>query len=196
MYRLIVLIFLIWIGITYATDYYVDKNASGQNTGTSWTNAWQSFASINWNSINPGDIIWISGGTSGKTYFEKLTINKAGTITNPVTVKAATQNGHNGTVIIDGENSRGGIRINADYVTVDGFTIQNANGSGDTGNGSVNATNSTGAIVKDITTHIIDFGGIVHAKYASNFTVTGCYASKYPLDSAELKIIIPLLCPS
>ena len=60
---------------SFSTNYYVDKDANGSNNGTSWTNAWESFASINWNSINPGDIIWISGGTSGKTYFEKLSVN-------------------------------------------------------------------------------------------------------------------------
>jgi len=162
---------------SFATDYYMDKSATGNNSGSSWANAWQSFSDINWATIQPGDIIWVSGGTSGKTYSEKLTIEKSGTSGNPVFVKAATQSGHNGTVTIDGQNSRGGIRINADYVVVDGFTIQNANGSGDTGNGAVNATNTTGAVIKNITTHVIAFGGVVHAKYADNLTISGCYVT-------------------
>ena len=31
----------------HATDYYIDKDAAGANAGTSWVNAWQSFADIN-----------------------------------------------------------------------------------------------------------------------------------------------------
>jgi len=47
-----------------ATDWYVDNTASGANTGTSWTDAWQSFTDISWGSIAPGDTVYISGGTS------------------------------------------------------------------------------------------------------------------------------------
>ena len=39
--------------ITYPANHFVNKNASGQNNGTSWANAWESFSAINWGSIQP-----------------------------------------------------------------------------------------------------------------------------------------------
>ena len=56
------------------TDHYVDKNASGSNNGTSWTDAWESFAAIVWSSLEPGDILYISGGTDSTIYYETLHI--------------------------------------------------------------------------------------------------------------------------
>ena len=56
-------LFLFLCTIAYPSDYYVNKNASGQNNGTSWANAWQSFSDINWSLIQPGDVVYISGGT-------------------------------------------------------------------------------------------------------------------------------------
>ena len=50
---------------SYAASYYVDKAANGANNGTSWSNAWESFADIYWGGVKSGDTIYISGGTSG-----------------------------------------------------------------------------------------------------------------------------------
>ncbi|HMN18960.1 MAG TPA: hypothetical protein PKD03_15210, partial [Ignavibacteriaceae bacterium] len=63
---------------TFPSNYYVDKMASGQNNGTSWKNAWKSFSSINWSSIQPGDYIYISGGTDSLVYSGSLYPNKSG----------------------------------------------------------------------------------------------------------------------
>jgi hypothetical protein len=87
-------------------EWYIDNTASGNNNGTSWTNAWNSFASINWNLIQPGDVIYICGGSTEKIYIETLTIGKSGTQENPITIKTGQSEGHNGMVIIDAENSR------------------------------------------------------------------------------------------
>ena len=73
--------------ITYSSIYYVDKNASGQNNGTSWANAWQSFSDINWNSIQPGNTIYISGGTDSTIYYERLVIGASGSPGNYVTIR-------------------------------------------------------------------------------------------------------------
>jgi hypothetical protein len=145
---------------TFAINHYVDKNASGQNNGTSWANAWQSFSNINWGSIQPGDIIYISGGTDSTVYFERLVIGKSGIASNYVTVRNSYEVGHNGKVIIEDPNTnsfdgciyisekdyvyikgletRGGIRgiylwTRCDYVTIDSCIVKDWYPNGITG---------------------------------------------------------------
>ena len=62
-----------------ANNFYVRQGASGSNSGSDWTNAWSDVTRINWNSVNPGDSIWIAGGTYGQ-----LTIGKSGTTNNAI----------------------------------------------------------------------------------------------------------------
>ena len=52
-----------------ATTHYVDKDASGINNGSSWTNAWRGFSNIDWSSVAPGDTIYISGGNEFQDLF-------------------------------------------------------------------------------------------------------------------------------
>ena len=110
---------------TYLSNYYVDKNASGQNNGTSWANAWTSFSAINWNSIQPGDIIYISGGTDSTVYYERLVIGKSGTAGNYITIRNSYEAGHNGKVIIEDPNTNtfdGCIYLsNRDWVYIKGI---------------------------------------------------------------------------
>ncbi len=114
-----------------AVNWYVDNQATGLNNGNSWTNAWQSFSAINWASIQPGDVIHISGGTTSKTYYETLTIGKSGIAGSPITIEVGQDSGHNGIVIIEGDvNGNGlfdmgdlsyGIDLpNRDYITING----------------------------------------------------------------------------
>ena len=105
---------------SYAAKHYVDKSANGANNGSSWANAWETFADINWGSISPGDTLYISGGSNSKTYYELLDVNVSGTSSGVITIRGGTDANHNGTVIIDGQNSRSyAIDLNdADYVTV------------------------------------------------------------------------------
>lgn len=82
-------------------SWYVDKNASGNNSGINWSNAWTSFSNIGWNSINAGDTLVISGGVNETTYYETLTIGRGN-----ITIKRSAEQNHNGKVIIDGQGVR------------------------------------------------------------------------------------------
>jgi hypothetical protein len=73
----------------------VDKDAVGSNNGTSWANSWTSFASINWAGMTNGDTLYISGGTTSKTYTERMTVGRS-----YVTIKPGQATPHNGQVII------------------------------------------------------------------------------------------------
>jgi hypothetical protein len=153
-------LFLLLCTITYATNYYVDKNTSGQNNGTSWANAWQSFSAIDWNSIQPGDVIYISGGTDSTVYYERLVIGASGSAGNYVTIRNSYEAGHNGKVIIEDPNTnsfdgciymaekdfvyikgletRAGIRgiylwTRCDYVTIDSCIVKDWYPNGLTG---------------------------------------------------------------
>jgi len=101
------------------------------NNGTSWTNAWKSFSVINWSLIQPGDVIYISGGSDSTVYAETLEPACSGTASNYVTIIAGkyspSPSGHSGRVIIDGDNVRYGIAFfdkggnKPSYVIVKGF---------------------------------------------------------------------------
>jgi len=142
---------------TSGNNYYMDKDANGNNTGTSWINAWISFNNIDWGIIQPGDIIYISGGTDSTIYYETLEIgNVQGTAANPITVIAGkyapNPSGHSGRVIIDGGNypnpgSRvwniylghdGGLPWGPEYITIKGLESRGAlNGAELEGKGNV-----------------------------------------------------------
>ena len=100
----ILVCFLFSCASVHTTNHYVDKNATGNNNGTSWANAWESFADINWGSINPGDVLYVSGGTDSTIYYETMTVGADGTSDNQITIIAgkysSSPTGHNGRVII------------------------------------------------------------------------------------------------
>ncbi|MGZ3745044.1 MAG: hypothetical protein ACXWRA_14805, partial [Pseudobdellovibrionaceae bacterium] len=47
-----------------AANWFVRPNGAvyGIGNGTSWSNAWNGFAGISWDSVSCGDIIWVAGG--------------------------------------------------------------------------------------------------------------------------------------
>jgi hypothetical protein len=112
----------------FATEWYVWSGASGNNDGgpdEGWTNAWESFADITWSTggVIAGDTLYISGGSSGITYNETLSIAVSGSDGSPVTIKTGAQSpspaGHGGVVTIDGDTY--GINLSGrNYVEIDG----------------------------------------------------------------------------
>jgi len=107
-------------------SWFVDNSINtGSNNGTSWANAWRSFAVINWSSVQPGDTIYVSGGPTSQTYTETWSVGKSGISGSPISISVGQDPGHNGTVIFDynsdGDNSsRTAITVNRNYITFTG----------------------------------------------------------------------------
>lgn len=124
-YWLGLLILLFVPNLAAASTYYVSKNGSNA-AGTSWSTAWNELSNINWGVVNPGDTIYIDGGSTacqtpnntynpqtkqyglrpgfscGMRYESTLAIGKSGTSTSPITIKLSTETGRNGTAVIFG----------------------------------------------------------------------------------------------
>ncbi len=112
-----------------AANWYVDTMAVGLRNGTSWPNAWTNFAGIVWGSsgVQPGDTLFISGGSTEKVYKEFLYMGASGTAGSRITISVGQETGHNGKVIFDGENKRKyGLQI-GHYTTVTGKAGSNTN---------------------------------------------------------------------
>jgi len=73
-----------------AADWYVRAGAGGN--GTSWTSAWSNVTNITWTSINPGDTIWVAGGTYGGLVPGKS--GNADTAAGRISIKRATAAAH------------------------------------------------------------------------------------------------------
>lgn len=121
--------FLLMIGFSVsalAAVYYVDQDAAGKADGTSWTDAWNGFYQIDWSRLRPGDTVFVSGGSTSKTYREPLLIGADGAAGVPITITRATDTGHDGKVIINGGESLD-ILIsfeNRSHVTISDLTLQ------------------------------------------------------------------------
>jgi len=87
MKKLIITAALLWTLSANAANWYVNASASGARNGQNWNNAWANPSQIAWTSINPGDTIWIAGGSYGGFPW-----GKSGTATSRITMRRATGN--------------------------------------------------------------------------------------------------------
>lgn len=168
------LFFIVLLGANttnlYGAYYYVDNSASGNNDGSSWTDAWQSFANINWRDIKPGDIIFISGGLPSKQYNEKLIVGASGTAAYPITITRGADTNHNGTVIIDGDKSRNCILVEKrDYVNIS--YLQCENGGQNSGSGTIHVDNSSHVRIENCNFPEIDTHGAIFIQRSNNVLI-------------------------
>jgi hypothetical protein len=75
------------LGVT-GSSWYVAKGAPGTRTssctsaGTTWANAWGEMDEINWSCVQPGDTVWLAGGT----YTKGFSAGASGTAAKPIYV--------------------------------------------------------------------------------------------------------------
>ena len=110
----------------WAKKCYVDNAAGGStHNGTSWAAAWTSIGAIT--GVTGGDTVFISGGTTSKTYTDMMYTTQGGTMwlpvsgtTNkPIIYKVGQDAGHNGTVIFNGGGAVHWI-FGGNWITIDG----------------------------------------------------------------------------
>lgn len=106
-----------------AASWYVDNQAAGAATGTNWVNAWTNTSAIVWSSVQPGDTVYISGGSTSNSYPSGLVVGKSGTSGQPITIRVGQEDGHNGIVMFT--NYIVGLD-NRSYVTIDGEVNEQA----------------------------------------------------------------------
>ncbi|MBE0572728.1 MAG: hypothetical protein IH618_14390 [Ignavibacteriaceae bacterium] len=111
--KAIIISILIFFTVQAQNVWYVDRDATGANTGRNWTDAWNYLDSsswygnkgINWAILQPGDTVYISGGDDS-TYYTKCSVRGEDNIRhtfasgNPVVITPAYHLGHNGHVYL------------------------------------------------------------------------------------------------
>ena len=166
----ILIIFLLGISVSAnGTNYYVDKNATGNNNGSSWSDAWEKFENIDWAIIGPGDSIYISGGLDSTIYYETLTTGNSGTPGKRIVITKGTDSGHNGKVIIDGGGiRRHGIKIDLnDYITVKGIILRNSI------HGLIRISRSNFTVIENCEMFVHGRAGIF-IQYSTGSEIKGC----------------------
>ena len=140
-----------------AKSHFVDNAAVAGGDGSSWAAAWNAFAAIAWSRIQPGDVLYISGGNGFKVYSQKLTVQTSGTSSAPVLITRGMTSGHKGAVILDGQMQIDhGVHIDSrDYITVSGLRIRNF-----FDRGQIYVGYSTGVVIQRSQVYVTGHGGV------------------------------------
>lgn len=155
--------------------YYV--SLAGNNTdGRSWATAWKGLDQVNWSIIQPGDTVYISGGTTSATYNGGIRISKSGTASGYITIDSGANSpspaGNNGTVIIEGGDYC--IRATGSYLKIRNLLCQHATSSGFRIEG-------TDTILENNTVRET-YGQGIHVTYCTGCIVRGNRITSFPND--------------
>lgn len=159
-----------------ASSWYVDSQAGGTGNGSSWANAWKSLGAISWGNVNAGDTIYISGGTSSKSYAGGLNISKSGTAAGYITIDSGANSsqpsGHNGEAVIEGGEYC--LYATGSYIKIRNLTCQHATSSGFRIDG-------TGNILENNKIREI-YGQGIHIHYCTNCIARKNQITSFPND--------------
>jgi|WetSurMetagenome_2_1015567.scaffolds.fasta_scaffold05440_3 hypothetical protein len=128
MKKIFILIVTLLTNITFGNNWYVSTSSSGNASGNSWTNK-VALSSFNWSQVQPGDVVFIDGGSSGLTYTTNLIPTKSGTSGNPITITRGVDAGHDGIPTFTTTGYRSGY-FSTDYVIVQYLEFTSTGGSG------------------------------------------------------------------
>lgn len=84
-----------------AGTFYVSRNSPGGD-GRSWQTAWNELGRIDWEAVQPGDVILLDGGAEQMVYETTLAIGRSGRPGSPITIRLADEPGRNGRVVVFG----------------------------------------------------------------------------------------------
>lgn len=162
------------------TTYYVDPAASGDNDGTSWTDAWATLQSAA-DTATAGDVVYCRGtqsisaridfdtnsGTYDGGYIKFVGCNSGGTV--------------DGTqfVLDGGNNNIDGIYLNGrSYIWLENFKITQCDGTGAINSASVNSNHW---VLNNVWLHDNDAWGFYNALYVPGVQLYRCLFSSNTL---------------
>jgi len=158
------LLFVLFIGtpvsLSAQSTYYVSLSGDNNNAGTQ-NSPWRTIQ-YSVDKTAPGDVVLVENGT----YRESVTITRSGNPSAYITLKSVNQWGAKIEIPTSGKTD--GVKIAANYITLDGFEIYDPDlTSQDTGNGVTVYKNHHVHILNN---KIYNFGGsgiqLVHFDYA------------------------------
>ena len=99
MKKICTLLVFILPSIIYSNNWYISTSSSGNGSGNSWANK-KSYTTFNWASVQPGDFVYLDGGTDSLIYdVNNYDINTHGTVASPITITKGVDANHNGKAV-------------------------------------------------------------------------------------------------